>query len=404
MLVMHADYKWREALIRFALIFMCFAFWRGGLQVIAFSLLVLAWVLDGGIDRFKQVLREPLAQAILLLCIVLLVGLSWSEYSLQGRIKWLKYFFLLLFIPFYSLLNPARLPWVLGSLLASYGAVLGLGIYQWQALDVQGIPALGMSYLSFSAILGAGVVVSIGMACTVRVAWARGMLWLLAGALLFIQFHQGGRVLLLATLAALLLMALLRHSLDTRKLIAMVVSVLVAAVVFAYSSPVFKERFMLIKQDIALLQQGNFSSSMGYRLAMWDVGLHGIAERPLLGYGTGMAQVYFDRTIQTYKGGIYRELPNFQETSHFHNDWIEIGMHTGILGMSCLGFLYWAWYQSLRRRQLQIFAAGMLCYIFIAGLTDTFLVFSKAPLLLLMITAIALHWQPLNQQNHHKAG
>lgn len=404
MLVMHADYKWREALIRFALIFMCFAFWRGGLQVIAFSLLVLAWVLDGGIDRFKQVLREPLAQAILLLCIVLLVGLSWSEYSLQGRIKWLKYFFLLLFIPFYSLLNPARLPWVLGSLLASYGAVLGLGIYQWQALDVQGIPALGMSYLSFSAILGAGVVVSIGMTCTVRVAWARGMLWLLAGALLFIQFHQGGRVLLLATLAALLLMALLRHSLDTRKLIAMVVSVLVAAVVFAYSSPVFKERFMLIKQDIALLQQGNFSSSMGYRLAMWDVGLHGIAERPLLGYGTGMAQVYFDRTIQTYKGGIYRELPNFQETSHFHNDWIEIGMHTGILGMSCLGFLYWAWYQSLRRRQLQIFAAGMLCYIFIAGLTDTFLVFSKAPLLLLMITAIALHWQPLNQQNHHKAG
>ena len=58
MLVMHADYKWREALIRFALIFMCFAFWRGGLQVIAFSLLVLAWVLDGGIDRFKQVRRE----------------------------------------------------------------------------------------------------------------------------------------------------------------------------------------------------------------------------------------------------------------------------------------------------------------------------------------------------------
>lgn len=397
--VMHTDFNWREPLIRFALIFMCFAFWRGGLQVIAFSLLILAWVLDGGIGRFKQVLGEPLAQAILLLCIVLLIGLSWSEYSLQGRIKWLKYFLLLLFIPFYSLLNPVRLPWVLGSLLVSYSAVLGLGIYQWQVLNVQGIPALGMSYLSFSAILGAGTVVSVGLACTIGSVWMRWILWLLAGALLFIQFNQGGRMLLLATLMALLLMVWMRHTLDSRKLIAMVVSVLIVAGVFAYSSPVFKERFMLIEQDMALLQQGNFSSSMGYRLAMWDVGLHGIAERPLLGYGTGMAQVYFDQTIQTYKHGIYRELPNFQETSHFHNDWIEIGVHTGILGMLCLGFLYWAWYQSLRRRQLQIFATGMLCYIFVAGMSDTFLIFSKTPLLLLMVTAITVYWQ---QMNRHK--
>jgi len=219
------------------------------------------------------------------------------------------------------------------------------------------------------------------------------VLWMVALVLLLIQFHQNGRILLFATLITLLFLAFLRYKMEIRKFIVVSISVLMITSIFAYSSPAFQDRWAQVKNDVELLQQGNYSSSLGYRLAMWDVGLHGIAEHPLLGLGTGAPESYFENTILTYKNGIYKDLPAFQETAHYHNDWIEIGMHIGILGILALMFLFWSWYQAFKKNQLGILGAGLLSYIFLAGLTDTFIIFSRTQILLLIVTAIAICWQ-----------
>jgi O-antigen ligase len=382
--------SWQELFIRFALVFVCIAFWRGDLNIYSFSLLVIAWLMDGGLRRLHQALKLPLVQAIVLLCALLLIGLSWGEVPDNGRMKWLKYFILLILIPLYSLLNKARMPWAFGGLVTGYLIVLGLGVYQWLVTGEQGVALLNMSYLSFSAMLGAGAIATAGLACTSRSTVLGGVLWIAALALIFIQFHQSGRALLLATLIAIVLQVYLRFKIDIRKFVGIFIVLLIVAGIFAYSSPVFQERLLLVKSDIELLQQGHYNSSLGYRLAMWDVGLHAIAERPLTGYGTGMPGRYFDTTIQTYKGGLYKDLPAFQKTSHYHNDWIEIGMHVGISGMLALLFLYWGWYQAFKRSGLSILGAGLVTYIVLAGMTDAFLIFSRMPVLLLTITAFAM--------------
>lgn len=383
----------RELFIRFALVFICLGFWRSGLNFISFPLLIAAWLMDGGLYRFKQIIKEPLVQAILLLCALLLLGLLWGEWPDNGRMKWLKYFMLLIFIPFYSLLNKERLPWVIGGMLVSYSGVLALGIYQWLVMGEQGIPLLGMSYLSFSAMLGVGVVVTACLAGLSRSVLLGMSLLIVSLALLWVQFHQSGRILLFATLMTLVLLVFLRYRAEIRKFLAVSIAVLMVASVFAYHSPVFQNRWAQISSDIELLRQGNYSSSLGYRLAMWDVGLQGIAERPLTGHGTGTPEAYFDRTIQTYKNGLYKNLPEFQKTFHYHNDWVEIGMHIGIPGMLALLFLLWGWYQSLNRNQLGILGAGLVSYIFLAGMTDAFIIFSRTQILLLIITAIAMSWR-----------
>lgn len=389
---MQASIAQRELFIRFALVFICLGFWRSELNFISFPLLITAWLMDGGLYRFKQAIGEPLIQAILLLCTLLLIGLSWSELPVDGRMKWLKYFMLLIFIPFYSLLNKERLPWVIGGLLASYWGVLAIGIYQWLVMGVQGIPLLGMSYLSFSAMLGIGVVVVICLAGLSQSKKLEILLWIAALALISVQFYQSGRGFLLATLITVLFLVFLRYKMAVRKFVVVSISILMIASIFAYSSPVFQDRWAQVSSDIKLLQQGNYSSSLGYRLAMWDVGLHGIAERPL-GHGTGAAESYFESTILTYKNGLYKDLPEFQKTSHYHNDWIEIGMHIGIPGMLALLFLFWGWYQSLNRNRLGILGIGLVSYIFLSGLTETFIIFSRTQILLLIITAIAISWQ-----------
>lgn len=389
----------REWFIRFTLVFFCAGFWRGELMFISFPLLTVAWFMDGGIYRLRQVVRIPLTQAILLLCALLLLGLLWSEWPQDGRMKWVKYFSLLVFIPFCALINKERLPWALGGLIVSYLCVLAVGVYQWLTIDAQGIPLLGMSYLSFSAMLGIGAIVTSGIACMHPSVRLQILLVIATLVLLFIQFHQNGRIFLLVTLISILLIAFLRYQIEMRKFLTILVSVLIVAVVFAYSSPVFQARLIQIKSDIELLQQGNYSSSLGYRLAMWDVGLHGIAERPLSGFGTGMPEKYFEKTIATYKDGLYKDLPEFQETAHYHNDWIEIGMHIGVPGMLVLGFLLWSWYQAFNRNNLNLLGLGLISFIFLSGLTDTFIIFSRTPILLLIITAIAINWHKREQQN-----
>ncbi|UJP06138.1 MAG: O-antigen ligase family protein [Nitrosomonas sp.] len=383
----------REWLVRLVLLLVCAGFWHSGLNAFSFPLLVVVCIMDGGLYRLHQVVRLPLVQALLALCILLLLGLTWSEAPLDGRMKWLKYFVLLIFIPFYVLLNRQRLPWALGGLLTGYAVVLGLGIYQWLMHDEQGIALLGMSYLSFSAMLGAGVVTFVGLACISRMALQRTLFGVLAAALLLVQFHQHGRVLLLAALAAVLLIVCLRYRAELNKLLMLVLALVAVSTLFAWNSSAFQARWQQMNHDIALLQQGNYGSSLGYRLAMWDVGVHAILERPWTGYGTGMAADYFDRAIETYKNGRYRNLPAFQQTSHFHNDWIEIGMHVGVPGMLALGFVLWGWFQALRRNRLMLLGSGLVGFLLLAGLTDTFLLFSRTPVLLLLITAIAMHWQ-----------
>ena len=380
----------QEIFIRFALVFICAGFWRGELNYLSFPLLIIACLMDGGLYRLHQALKLPLVQAIVLLCALLLLGLLWSEPPGLGRMKWMKYFMLLILVPLYLLLNKARMPWAIGGLAGGYVIVLGLGVYQWLVTGVQGIAPLNMSYLSFSAMLGAGAIVSVGLACASRSALLGAMLWIVALALIFVQFHQYGRALLLATLIAIVLQAYLRFKIDIRKFIGIFVFLLLAAGIFAHSSPAFQERLLLVKSDIALLQQGQFNSSLGYRLAMWDVGLHAIAGRPLTGYGTGMPEHYFETAVLTYKDGLYKDLPAFQRTSHYHNDWIEIGMHVGIPGMVVLAFLYWGWYQVFKRSGLSILGAGLVTYIVLAGLTDAFLIFSRMPVLLLAIAALAM--------------
>ena len=389
----------REWFIRLTLIIVCAGFWYSPLNMVSFPLLVVASIIDGGLQRLGQALKLPLVQALVLLCALLLVGLSWSEAPFDGRMKWLKYFVLLIFIPFYLLLNRQRLPWVLVSLIAGYLSVLALGIYQWQTMDAQGIPLLNMSYLSFSAMLGVGVIVATSFACTSRTIPKQLIGAVAALMLLYVQFHQSGRILLLATLISILLLVVLRYRHAIKRMLVIGVSIVTVTAFFAFSSPVLQERLTQLSSDITLLQQGNFSSSMGYRLAMWDVGIHAIAEHPWTGYGTGMPAQYFEQVIETYKGGIYKDLPAFQPTSHFHNDWIEIGMHVGIPGMAALVFLYWGWYRAFQSANVRLLGAGLTGFAWLAGMTDTFLIFSRTPILILLITAIVLCRQIATRNN-----
>jgi O-antigen ligase len=384
---------WRDVLAKFALLFFGVALWYKGLSFYAYYLLPVAWLLDGGLRRFGEIIYEPLIGALLVLCLVLAIGILWSDSPGLGFKVWRRYFAFLVFIPYLGLLNKARLPWAIGGALIGYVGALAMGVYQWVVLGAQGIPPLGMPYLHFSSMLGIGVILTLYCAGINRNKKAKTVLWCFMVFLLFLQFNQNARGILAATLISSALLLLLLHKKEIRTLFALMASLTVIVGIFASSSTSFQERLVQTRHDIELSTQGRYDTSLGYRIAIWDVGLHGIAESPFFGHGTGMAASYFDQTIGTYKGGLYKELPKFIPTTyHYHNDWIEIGMQIGALGLIAYAYFLWSWFQTFKAHQLKIPGAALVFFVFLSGLTDNLVFFRQTFYLLLIITAIGIGW------------
>ena len=388
---------WQDTLAKFALLFFGIATWAKWLTLSATILLTLAWLLDNGHRRLGQAIKEPLVLGILILCALLALGILWGDYPESGRLKWRRYFALLIFVPFLSLLNKERLAWAIGGLITGFTAVLMIGIYQCIVMGEQGVPLLDISYLSFSSMLGIGAILSIylaGESNQKKIKWA---LWVLTLLLFYVQFNQHGRGPLLATLLASVLLIFLRYKSEKKVLLSIAVCFVAIVAVFTLTGGM-QQRLAQVQNDIELSWQGKYDTSVGYRLAVWVVGLHGIADKPLFGHGTGIPESYFEKTVMTYRGGVYKNLPKYLETSHYHNDWIEIGMHLGALGLLAFGFLLWSWFQTFKAHQFVPLGAALMFFVFISGLTDTFALYTKVITFLLIVTAVAIAWQKKNME------
>lgn len=392
-------------LAKSALFFFGVALWSRGLSLYAYYLLVAAWlVAGGGLERLKEVVSEPFVKAMLILCLLLAVGILYSDAPGAGHKVWKRYFAFLIFIPYFALMSADRLPWAVAGLLLGYVGVLFFGAYQWLAMGAQGIPPLGITYLDFSFMLAIGVLLSLFLAGSSNSRSTRILWWLVALWLLFMQFHQNARAILLSTIISSGLLIFLLHKKSIKTFASIMAVSAIAIGIFAYQSDTFRERFMQARSDIELSRQHNYNTSLGYRLAIWDVGLHGISERPFSGHGTGMAAGYFDKTIPTYKDGIYGNLLQFhEETYHYHNDWIEIGMQIGIAGLAAYAFLLWSWFRALRLHHLAIPGAAFLCFILLFGLTDVLVIFRQNLYLLLALTAVGLTWKASSRARFHDA-
>ena len=383
---------WRDSAAKFALFIFGIALWHKAAGIAAGSLLILVWILCGGLRQIKSVIKEPLMVAILSLCGVLLLGILWSDYPNSGRFRWDKYFGLMIFIPYLSLLNKDRLAWAVGGLVIGYLGILLVGLYYQFFLGVPGIPPLKMAYLHFSLGSGVGVLLAVYWAGISENRRVVILMSVVASFLSFIQFNLSGRGPLLATCTTVILLMFLLYRHQPKKLLSNLAVVTFMIVAFAYHSSAFQDRFSRIETELVQSEQGKNNTSTGERRAFYEIGLNAIAQRPWFGYGTGMAQKAFAENAEVYQEGRFKDVASFHNL-HFHNDLIEMGVYLGLLGISAYLFLLWGWFQSLRMRGLTILGATLVCFIFMAGLTDVILIYGQIPLLLLEITAIGIVWQ-----------
>lgn len=211
---------------------------------------------------------------------------------------------------------------VRGGVVASFGA-LALALVQ------QFVMALRPEGGAGNALVFAHVACISGLVCLAgALLLGRGRMWLLLlafSAALAAVLLSGARAVSVVMIAAGLLLLLL----ERRKFLLIfkkgfLTAALILLVIGATASGVVFERIGLIGADLsALALQGDHNTSIGQRIALYEIGLKLVGEAPLIGHGV---QRTFALTSQ-YLGADYGVDRGF---THFHNGFLNSFVEGGV--------------------------------------------------------------------------
>lgn len=289
-----------------------------------------------------------------------LIAVLWHQDDSKYLDQAIRY---LLAIPILIALRrvPVRIEWLwLGLALGLLGAA---GVAWWQIHLGEYSRAAG--FLT-SAIPFADISLTMAVWCLLGAWWAgvqRRPGWtalLLAGALggayAFIAAATRGGLVALPVLAVLIAVALVRR--EHLRMIVVTCIGLVAATMLLFtllpSSDTAESRYAgALTEWHNYMEKGDATNNVGSRLEAWKAALISIPEKPLLGWGHEDYKVQAQHLADTG-----RVAPFVTTLANTHNNFIEIWLHQGALGL--IAFLalmitsFWYFCQRLRAPDLTV--------------------------------------------------
>lgn len=187
--------------------------------------------------------------------------------------------------------------------------------------------------------------------CVLSVVRRRGGLRWLA---LFATVSAGATLLLTGTralwpflaIALFIPLAVLRPRIDWPAIRRVALIAAIPTIAISYLTfHMVEARLAAIVNDYQQIEAGNYDSSIGDRLVLWQNGMKLAAEKPILGQGPGAAQAADSKTIGY---------------SHFHNFLLNAMVRSGLLGVAAvLGIFVVPLWLLIRRRHDEVSLFGL---------------------------------------------
>ncbi|WP_368646577.1 O-antigen ligase family protein [Castellaniella ginsengisoli] len=306
-----------------------------------------------------------------------------------------------------------RLGWVAAGL--ALGLFATAGVAAWQTLGIgyeratgfvtSAIPFADMALtMGFWSLMGAAL-------AAIQRRWAWSALLLagaLAGLYAMIAAATRGSLVALPVLLVLAAVALLRRA-HLRPLLAGIALLAAAAAIALAVLPagqIAESRYAAALDEWrAYSQQGDASNNVGSRLEAWKAALISIPERPLLGWGHAQYDAHLQTLIEAE-----RVAPFVGTLSNTHNQFIEIWLHQGSLGL--IAFLalliasFWYFCRRLRApepavRVLACCGAALPAAFAAYGLTQVILGRNNG--VMFFLVSLAVLWAALRQAERDAA-
>ena len=299
-------------------------------------LVLLLWLFEGNFsDKLASVCSNPVAVSVLVFLAVLVLGLLWSS-DLATGLDVLKDRWKIALLPvFLTVITSERRSLYINAFLAGLCVAMLVTYLAWFDLihyaDVTPTHLTRKTFhVIYNPLLAFGIYLVVHQAIWGQgKALLRAALFMLAGVMLLNMFITEGRTgqLVFFVLMALLLLQVFRKN---RLQAVLAISILLPACFAAgyYSSPVFKERVDIARQEIGQFRE-NPDTSVGMRLLFWQNSWEIIRQHPWLGVGTGDFKQAYARVNQ-------QNSPDSVVTGNPHNQYVLVAAMVGVPGILAL--------------------------------------------------------------------
>lgn len=222
---------------------------------------------------------------------------------------------------------------VVGSVIACYGAFL-ISLFQFYVYGMRAEGGAGNA-LVFAQV--SAVAASIALAAALQGSGRRQILCLGAFGTSAAAILLSGSRTDWVVIAADTVLVLFIYRREAKALLSLRIAALVlglAVVTVALTAPFIWQRVDMLARDWgAISAQDDYSTSLGIRLALWQIGAELFVAHPFLGYG-----------MHTTAGLIHENLVSHfgigTTYSHFHNGFLTLLVQSGLIGMLSIAAIF----------------------------------------------------------------
>jgi O-antigen ligase len=222
---------------------------------------------------------------------------------------------------------------ILASTAACFGA-LGLAIVQYYELGTRAEGGAGNAIVFATVTCLAVMLCLAGALSGIEKRWKLLVLAAVAGALAIV--YSASRMIWVAVPIAGIVVLLINRRRFTNASVARfaVIGIVVTLVIAAIGSRVILDRTDFLVSDWdALNANGDHSTALGLRVAMWEMGFNAFREMPIFGHGISASRALM-------KQGFQDQFGLDQGFSHFHNGFLTALVEAGLLGALALASIF----------------------------------------------------------------
>lgn len=191
---------------------------------------------------------------------------------------------------------------------------------------------------------------------------------------LFLSHGRTGQLIFFASFVVLFFY---RYRLNLKKTLTAFI-VLAGIYIVAYSYvPIFNKVINSTKNELYSLQNNNFNTSNGRRLAYYPLSWDTIKDNFVFGVGLGDFKISFNETLEKEEFSYLLNAKKFLITNDPHNQYLLILLQTGLIGLSDFLYILYRSFRVLKkvtnREQKTIFFLFLIIYM-TSLFTDTQLI------------------------------
>ncbi|WP_036257682.1 O-antigen ligase family protein [Mesorhizobium sp. WSM3224] len=222
---------------------------------------------------------------------------------------------------------------ILASTAACFGA-LAIAVAQYYGLGTRAEGGAGNAIVFATVTCLAVMLCLAGALSGIEKRWKLLVLAAMAGAMAIV--YSASRMIWVAVPIAGIVVLFVNRRRFTNASVARfaVIGVAVALVIAAVGSRVILDRTDFLVSDWdALNANGDHSTALGLRVAMWEMGVSAFREMPIFGHGISASRALM-------KQGFQDQFGLRQGFSHFHNGFLTALVEAGLLGALALASIF----------------------------------------------------------------